>query len=770
LAVARRAPLGATFALTVATVVGLFGLATSLAHSIIQPTRLPPPFAEQNQDAETILFVLTFAVLLPAALIFVPRLADRISSMRGAAAFDGLAAALLALLTGLLVLVKASEHLPWGGGLGVLAVAMAGWCLTAALSLIIAATGRVAPFPRIFERAATLNWLASLVLTGVLVVGVATLGSIAVVPLIVGCALGAGFLVLPAQWIPRLGRPWGPVVDGLVVVLLLLAVPNVVIFTFGSPADEINNTILQFHQDFFLGPVNQVMGGGAMLVDTLSQYGVGSIYFLAAAFQVLPISNGMVGLVEGVLSAVMFISAYAVLRLAGTTRALAVAAMSLAVIVLVYNLQYPLGGLLQHGAIRFGIPVGVIVAAVIEVRTTGRAVTARALGLLTVGLSSIWALEAFAYTVLTYAGILAFLAWTSPAGVRAAAVWKGAAGAVAAIVLTHIAFAGATLAATGQLPDWGMYIDTLRAFLVGGVGDLTYDFAPWSAALPIGALYVASVVGIVLVARPDAEMSPPRRVVLTALSGSTAWGIALFSYFVNRSSDHILPYICLPAIVVATLWLRLAFDPETPVPAPLRRIARGSATALAVLLVAVAWSATGMRYEQSALAHVIPGGDSLGTALHGLAHPPELAKGADAGIELLEREMPGEEESTVLTSADLGVEVLMATDRINRIPFADPWEESLVPEQHLPALTEAVDGLRSGDRVLMDGPAERVFEGYVREPERDPLADPFSQSTIVPSGIAVLQEWVLKEIGVRFRLRTVARGPGGIFVAELIPR
>ena len=42
---------------------------------------------------------------------------------------------------------------------------------------------------------------------------------------------------------------------------------------------------------------------------------------------------------------------------------------------------------------------------------------------------------------------------------------------------------------------------------------------------------------------------------IVALAGSTAYGIALFSYFVNRSADHILPYVSLPALMVASLWL-----------------------------------------------------------------------------------------------------------------------------------------------------------------------------------------------------------------------
>ena len=37
---------------------------------------------------------------------------------------------------------------------------------------------------------------------------------------------------------------------------------------------------LRNHQDFYLGPVNEIRHGRYMLVDDYSQYGVGVIYFL----------------------------------------------------------------------------------------------------------------------------------------------------------------------------------------------------------------------------------------------------------------------------------------------------------------------------------------------------------------------------------------------------------------------------------------------------------------------------------------------------------
>ena len=84
----------------------------------------------------------------------------------------------------------------------------------------------------------------------------------------------------PPVWVGR-------ALDAGLVVLLLLAVPSLVVTVAGDPV-PFDTAIIQFHQNFFLGPANQILVGDAMLVDVLSQYGVGSIYFLAGAFTVIP--------------------------------------------------------------------------------------------------------------------------------------------------------------------------------------------------------------------------------------------------------------------------------------------------------------------------------------------------------------------------------------------------------------------------------------------------------------------------------------------------
>jgi hypothetical protein len=758
-------PLGAVIALSSTLAIALFTLIAPILHAIVPVTDLPDPLPDHHQDAETLLFVLAFAVLLPLGVWAGSRIADRISAGPNANSLPALAAVLTGLLALVLLAARVSSE-------AVLALGSLIWlAIAAALLLRAAGPQRTEAAARLAPLTARL-WIGAAVLIAATALAFTTIDSVSWPLLIAGAVLIAAFVALGERIaVPAAGRRLGPLADVAVTVLLLGAVPNLVIFaTGGGTADAVQTSIIQFHQDFFLGPANQILAGDAMLVDTLSQYGVGSIYFLAGLFTFIPIGNGTLGLIEGVLSALMFIGAWGVMRIAGVSRLLAASAMAVAVIALVYGLQYPLGGLLQHGAIRFGLPIGVVVGAVAESRWPGAATPARLLQLLTVAVASIWALEAFAYTALTVGAVVAVTVVMAPAGGRRRELIRWIAQLFAACAIAHVLLAAITLIATGELPDWGWYLNTLREFLFGQIGDLTYDFSPWSPGLAVGGLYVVSAAALSLLIWRRPDVAARERTMVIAIAGMTAFGVALFTYIVNRSADHIVPYVCLPAVAVGALWLSLLQHPALAVPNAARRAGWALGLGVSALLVAVAASSVDARFHESALAYARPGGASLSAALDRLWNPPPLRPAAGEGVQLLDTYMPGEERSSVLTSADLGVEILVRSERGSAVPLGDPWEDSFVPDDHLGPLGDYVAGLGAGDRILIDEPAREAFEVYRDDPERDPLETPAGGVTLIPSGLATLQEWVLREIGKSWDLKTVAKSPSGLEVVELVPR
>lgn len=768
---APRAPLGPTIALAVCLAIGALLVLGPVIWWLLPVTELPAPFLDHHQDAENLIFLVAFAVATPLGVVASARISDRIARGPDGGELAVLAALLSIGLAAVVVVTRASAELPWGGGPRTLAAAAGLWWALAAVTLGSAASPRRSGGRAAVTQRASWIWGLAALLVAPVALSFTDLGSISWTALLGGAAIAAAVMVLRERsQVPTTPRGLGAALDVAVVVLLVLAVPNVAIFAYGDPAAGLDTAIIQFHQNFYLGPVNQILSGDAMLVDVLSQYGVGSIYFLAGLFTVLPIGNGMLGLIEGLLSAVVFVATYATLRIAGVSRLLASAAMALAVVALVYGLQNPIGGLLQHGAIRFGLPAGVILGAVVESRWPRAATPARGLQLLTVAVASIWALEAFAYTLLTVLAVAVLWAAIRPAGERRGALLRWGAQIAGACVLAHLLLAVGTLAAVGELPNWGWYLNTLREFLVGKVGDWTYDFSSFSPGLAVGGLYVASAAALSLVVLRRPDLVRQHRTTLFAIAGTTAHGIALFSYLVNRSADHIIPYVCLPAVALGALWLDLLSRSRPGLGPAGRRAAVGIGLAVSALLVAVAWPSIGARYEQSALAHVVPGGPSLASAVDQLRDPPALRPEAVEGVELLNAYMPGEERSIVLTDADLSVEILMRAGRGSRVPLGDPWEDSFVPDQHLGRLGDLVDSLAAGDRALLDARGRAAFDLYRSRPSLDPFtADEGEALAIVPSGLASLQKWVLEEIGQRFDLHTLALTESGMEVVELAP-
>jgi hypothetical protein len=764
----RRAPFGATLALTVTLAVAAFAVVMPLVMSASPPVTLDPPLPPQHQRGETLSYLLAYVVILPLALLAARRLCDAIAAGPNASALSALSGLLAAALATVVIAVKLSGRLEQDDGVKVVLAAALVWWLGAAL--VLARARRPAawrPLLALSRHDAAMWALAAIALLVALPCFV-ELGSISLPGLaLCGLAAAAAIAVHGRVRIGRLPRRWGVAVDLVALGVLLALVPDLVIFrpeaAAGDLAAAFETRIIQFHHNLLLGPANEVLDGRAMLVGTASQYGVTSIYLLAAWFQVAPIGYGTLGLLTGAMTALWCGAGYGILRLARTSRLVSASACGVAIVALVFNVSYPIGALPQSGPLRFGMPMALVLAAVAGERFPRGARAAAVAAAAIVGLSSVWSLEAFASTTLVFAVVACAQAWLSAAPGRLRGLLHCALGAVIACVIAHALFAAATLLVTGSLPDWGEYLAYLREFLLGPIGDVTYDVPRWTPGLAVGAGYLASAAALAELARRRGPLVERERPALIALVGMTAYGIAVLSYYVDRSEDHILIYVALPAVLTGALWLGLVLRNGAAIGRAAQTAGLALTLAVAVLVVSVGWSSIGPRFPRSALAHAAPGGSSLRGALERLWHPPPLARAAPAGQRALTRHMPGERESLVIVSPELGTEILIRSGRADRLHLGDPQEASFAKAEELPGLRAAVDGLRPGQRMLLDQPARHVLATLRAQPRRDVLAHPLSE-------LAPLQQWALQRIGRRFRLRPVATPSGGFTVVALVPR
>jgi hypothetical protein len=772
---AAGAPFAATLTLTIT--LALAAVAVLVAAVVLRVHPDLSVFANsfgvhQNQTAKTALYVVTFAVVVPAAVLVVPRLADVIAVRPNRTALPALTALLAVGLAAAILATRLSAHLAWGDGLGTLLVAVGIWWAGAAAALAIAARRRAWP-PLL--RVSRGTYGAGLV-TGALViaalVGTMKISSLTPVPLALGALAVAGVLFAYERIaLPRPARRWRIAIDAAIVVLLLLAIPDLVIFEPSSvpPKPYYSPGVIQWHHDFLLGPTNQLLGGGALMVDDpISQYGVGYIYFLAGVFQLAPIGHGTYGLLDGILTALLFAAGYGVLRLAGVSRLLAGVALAVAVVALPYNFRFGVGALPEQGPLRFGLPMAVILPAVLAARWPGYARPARVVALAAVGVASIWSFEAFAYTVATFAAVVAVEAWLQPVGERLRWLLRQAALGLGACVTVHLILAGATLVATGELPRWGQYLGLIGDFLGGKAGEISYGFQRWPPGLAVAAGYVASAAAIVLLVRRAPAIARREPAMVVALAATTTYGIALFSYAANRSSTSTLRYVLLPAVLLGALWLGLLL--RTPAVARRVRLACvGFGLSIAVLLVSTAWPAIGGRISTSALGHAYPGG-GLGAALERLWDPPPIDPRAPQGERLLDRFEPGQRKVVILLpdAPDLATEILMRSGRSNLLPIGDPKADSYVPSLRIPDLQRAVAELRPGQIVLMNRTAQQVVATLVANPALDPL-NPLSPNRTI-YGRWGIENWVLQHIDQRFELRPIYQDGQGFVVAELVPR
>jgi hypothetical protein len=781
-AVTGRPATGAGFAtvlvLTVTLAVAVFVLvmAAVLLHS--HPfTRGLGVFAghvnQQNQHAKTDLYLLAWIVIAPLSLIAVPRLADRIAAGPDGSALGGLTATLAATLLGVLIAVRISHRLPWGDGLATVAVADGLWLVAAAVVLHRAARGRggrwasIAAAPPAPARTMAIVWSVTAGLAFVALLCVTARSSLHPVPLGLGAVAVAAAAAAGSRWARAgLGRGARRSLDAVAVVLLALAVPNLVVFHASGALPNIYAPpgVIADQQNYLLGSANQLLGGGALLVNVpVSQYGVGLIDFLYGWFHLVGIGYGTAGLLDGILTALFYIAGYGVLRAAGVGPLLSAVALAVAVAVLIDGMLYGVGALPETGPLRFGLPMALVAVVVAGARWRApRAASAAALVVL--GISAIWAFEAFAYTVVTFAALTAGELWLArPAAPRR---WLGRrlAAAVGACVAAHVLLAVATLLGTGRLPDWGQYLTYLHSFLLGGVaGAISYGFANWSPGLAVGVGALACAAAIVLLMRRAPAVARREAPRLLALIGLTAYTVALLSYVDNRSLTYLLDYVSLPLLLAAVLWLDLALAMRHELARAVRRGALVFAVAVAAVMVSAAWPAIGHNFSQSALAHAYPGGGAR-AAIDRLLHPPPIDPRAPVGVGLLDRYVPGTRALVVLPlEPDLGVEILMRARRANALFIGDPVDDSLVPSLWLTRLRGEVARLRVGQRLLIDSDTLLVAAGLRAHPSIDPVAAP------IDGGNQEL-EWLVQAIDARFVMAPIVRGTAGMMVAQLVAR
>jgi hypothetical protein len=714
------------------------------------------------------LFVGTFALLLPACLLASLFLAG---SDRAAGRLPGAVFPTAAGIAALLVIARLLGDSRRGAAVLVLAgtVLLLAW---EALALL-------GPFERLQRASARILRCPTWILVAVgsvlllcLLIPFAppryvTAGHFALALAIALAIAGAYSFVRPTGR----SRPLLLAADVLVVILILAAVLDLTVYTtatspnfaFADPV-SIGLTTRQYQQDAYLGAVNDVLHGRALLVDTSSQYGVGSIYLLAGLFKIAPIGYGPFGLFATFFTGLEIAIGYVIVRLVARRWWLAAAAalVAAAVVGAIHATAYAP----SQGGLRFALPLAVLLFALLGLRRPAKRTPVTVGSLAVLAVATVWSIETFVFTAIVLAGVTAFfLAATSSSPRQARGVAGGALLRAAAVCLAAVGLlAIATRAFAGAWPDWGWYVDYMTAY---SSGPAHLPVGAWSPVWVLGGVYFASLagtLGMLLLRRPFVEENLLR---LTALAGTSVAGLTFLVYFINRSDDSLLVLFALPAIMVVCIWLDFALDLARPSRA-VRGIAVGLAAWLGAFVVVAGWPLIKGSIESSALDHAWPGGRSLRADISTIWSSPPIDPRSVAAQKLIERHFGGGEPLLFL-EPDLATETLMRSRRANLLPIGFPAGHGIVPSAWLGRLRNDVEALKAGTPVLLVR-HPRGPNGEPAEPVGPLFAERVFGQVHPESWLSPPAEIALRMVKRRFVLKPVAEGEDGLVVARLEPK
>ncbi|MBO9534570.1 MAG: hypothetical protein J7513_16475 [Solirubrobacteraceae bacterium] len=547
---------------------------------------------------------------------------------------------------------------------------------------------------------------------------------------------------------PRAVRVGTDLVTALVVIGTVATLPNLQSLGFS----------VVHHHAFFLGPANDALNGRPMLAGAWSQYGVGLIEALALFFSTNAIGYGHLFVLCVAIAVVQFVVVQLTLRFAGLGQRLTAMALAVAILVNVFALQGVYAAYPSTTSLRFGWGYLVVLAAVLAARPGG-ARAWRWAAYAAVAIAAVWSLESWVYAAAALAGVEAVAALAHPDGRWLRRMARSAVLALAVSAVVVAVYSLATLLLAGEV-RWGPYLDFVSAYSGSGVGALPVIF--FSPGPLMGFAIFASTVVALSVARTGAPQIAPQ--TLAAIGGFSGFAIGTFTYYVGRSHPNNLLNLAVPTIALGFLWLHVALSQRHVVPAgpgarrPVPTILAAALVAVAALLAASSWSYVKPKWDDTALAKVLPGSESasLGDSFRALWNNPLMDPRAGIGSRMLRSTMPGASQSLVLTEPDLATEVLLQADRANLLPISHAVEDNVLPAA-APRAAAAAERVRPGTLMLYSSP---VAPGTI-----GPLGGPSELLPVQRAALDVLQR--------RFEFAPVVTDPSGLEIVRLqrrVPR
>jgi hypothetical protein len=432
---------------------------------------------------------------------------------------------------------------------------------------------------------------------------------------------------------------------------------------------------LRSHANTFLSTMEDMLNGKIICVDTLSQYGIGVVYFLLAVFQIFRLPVSYPGLV--VLLNALYILQFALLFLIlhKATRSLYLSLAGLAAILYFAFFAVTWPSMLYIPAqspLRYGWTYLLVGAGWIGLGRTGK--NWRILEGTLLGAASLWGLEAFLYAFLSFDAVL----FTGE--VLFSPEWKEGLRRFVRRLLIQIgvvifcwgAWWSLTAIAAGRPPNLSYYLDVFASYTSSGKSGPRMDFHSfWRGVVPT--VYIGTILAVVFAAWKRRNRLPRETAALMA--GLSVAGLLHFLYFFVYDLDFHLSLVCTPLIMVATLWLSVSQNGRTAEGIPrLNRWIFGMTIVGSIWVCMIQISPYFFSGIRNSLLYEMTIGQSAGEALV-FKNPYRLPPSNDTVstlVAFVEKYAAGERSIAIFARDDDQVEVLLLTHKTHLLDLTDP--------------------------------------------------------------------------------------------------
>lgn len=307
----------------------------------------------------------------------------------------------------------------------------------------------------------------------------------------------------------------------------------------------------RWHHNFILGPTNDILHGRVLLVDALTQYGVGLNYALAGVFGVFPVLLSYPGfsLLLSLMLVITFILTYGVLRHTIPTIGVPLLVIVVLIITQVYRYIYSPLTNPSLGPLRYGWQYIVTALIVLRLRYPQHPVVI--LEVIALALAAFWSSDSQLSVWLPYGLVVVWEIWSDRHRLRR----------LGAVVVRLAVVVGITVAlyggynqyariVTGNTPDWTVYQDVLRFYSLAtwdGWTFITYYPYVLLALVPFGTIMVVLMMGVFDAHRPDATRYLP----ILMLAGS---GIMQLVYWMRTPFTGNLNPFVIPTAALIGFW------------------------------------------------------------------------------------------------------------------------------------------------------------------------------------------------------------------------